>query len=191
MVKNLGMARTSLIDTLGIADLCAVLHFDEGKTVEETAAALNKYLADVRGLTDVAVSKSTVGRWVKDERTARSARTNNQIREWAENTVQSDLETLDMLKAWHLSVWEKSPDIKEKRMAAKDCVEVIQVKLRIAQAADSGDKTEIYQILKNEVNTVASRNPVKDILAQIAGATRGLPNISQNKLLADAEVIDV
>jgi len=180
------MARVSLIETHNLAQICAELYFDRGQNILETTDSLNKYLAEVRG-SDLTLSKSAVGSWIQKEREERASRTNQAIRDWAADTVQSDLDTLEMLKSWHLKVFHESKDYKEKRIAAKDCVDVITTKLRIAQAADSGDKTEIWQIMKNEVNAIVSRNPIQDLLEDVADITRGLPNMTQPKL--DHEVI--
>ena len=151
------MGRVSKIETYDLRDMVLGLYFDKGFSGDAIAETVNDHLVE-RGIDDT-VHRRAISRFLRVERETRQTQARAAYSEYASETLGSDLDALEEVKGWHLTVFRKKEnDHKKRRNAAVDLVKTIETKLKLALACDSGDKSQVLAIVKNEVAALSGAN---------------------------------
>lgn len=144
------MGRATKIERYNLQDAISSLYFGRGYSRDAIAEAVNADLAST-GVEDT-IHPRAISRFLKVEREARQSQARVQYTEYATETLSSDLDALEEVKSWHMAVFRKPEnDHKKRRNASIDLVKTIETKLKLALACDSGDKSQVLAIVKNEV----------------------------------------
>ena len=149
-----GMGRASKIEKYSLRDTVLSLAFEGGFSCEEISNRLDADL-ESRGVPDT-VHAEAVRRFLVVERKNRKDQARETYTDFANETLPSDLDALEEVKGWHLSIFRsEDKNHKMRRNAAVDVVRVIETKLKLALACDTGDKSQILSIVKNEINALS------------------------------------
>lgn len=149
------MARAFKIEKYELVDM--VLSFrHKGMAFEDIADEVNKTLAS-KGINDT-VRYEAVRRYFAKTRDEDSALARKTYVSHANETLPSDLKSLEEVKLWHFETFrDDTKGHKARRNASHDLVKVIETKLKLALACDSGDKSQILSIVKNEINAITNK----------------------------------
>ena len=151
------MAMLSTIEKYGLAEEAVKLYFDGGLGVIETAARLTGLLPEEIRAQGVSITQPAMSRFLAKARDERYRTTATILKDHVASNLPSDLDTLSEVKGFFLHQFRKpESDLKTRSAMAMNLVKVVDIRCRLATAVDSGDKTEVLKIVKNEVAQITN-----------------------------------
>ena len=152
------MAMLSTIEKYGLVDEAVKLYFEGGLGVVETAEKLTSLLPEDIRAQGVSISQPAMSRFLAKARDERYRTTATILKDHVASNLPSDLDTLSEVKGFFLSQFRQPElDVKVRTAMAMNLVKVVETRCRLATAVDTGDKTEVLKIVKNEVSQITNQ----------------------------------